>query len=531
MAAQQATPATPEEEGATSSSRQIRGSALLLFGRFITLGVGFVAQVVTVRYLAKSDYGAFAYALSVVSLGASVAAFGLDKAASRFLPIYQERGDRARILGTVVLAVATMAVIGFALVVLAFIGRSALGAVADPTAVAVLLVLAVLTPIQALDPLVTAILAALARPRVIFVRRYVLEPLFELAVLAIVILAGAGVLALAAGYVVAGIVGLVIYGAIVVSVLRDAGYLSRGALSRMVVPWREVLSFSVPLLSSDLVFVLRGALVVILLELFGSALDVADFRAVFPQARLNLVVLQSFTFLYLPLAARLHAKDDLPGMRALHDRSTAWVALMSYPLFAASFAIAGPVVGLLYGERYEASAPVLAVLSIGFFASAIFGFAGLTLRALGAVRTIVGIDLATALASFAIYLAVIPPYGAMGAAVGTTVTLVAQGVAYHLAARRAGAVGTQGASAVRLLGGIALASAALVGVQLALAPPLWLGVALVVLSWAVLLVLARGALDIAGSFPEIRRVPVLGALAGGGRLRAASDPAVGGESR
>lgn len=495
------------------STRQIRGSALLLAGRVLSLGIGFIAQVVIVRYLAKDEYGALAYALSVVSLAASVAALGLDKATSRFLPMYQERGQRGHVLGIALFAAVAMLAIGAAFIALAYIGQQALFGSTDPTAVGLLLVLVFLVPIQALDPLATSILAALSRPRIIFIRRYILAPAFDIIVLAVVVVSAASVVVLAVGQVVAGALGLALYGAAVVTVLRDSGYAARDVRSRLTVPWREVLSYSVPLLSSDLVFVLRGALVVIMLEWYGSTVDVADFRAVFPQARLNLVVLQSFTFLFLPLAARLVTRDDLAGLRRAHGRSTAWVTLMSFPLFAASFVLAGPVVGLVYGERYAGSAIILALLSVGFFASAVLGFAGLTLRALGAVRYIVGVDLLTALLSVALYVVLIPTHGAVGAAVGTMITLVVQGAAYHAGAQRAGGVDTRGEGLLALGAQVLATTFVLVAMQAVLAPPLWVGLPVITAVWVLLLWLNRHLLDVGSTFPEILRVPVVGPLA------------------
>src|SRR3954462_1795704 len=78
--------------GAAATRRQIRGSSLLLAGRMLSLAVNFATQVLIVRYLSKADFGAFAYGLSIVSLGESLAVLGLDKAIARFLPIYEEHG-------------------------------------------------------------------------------------------------------------------------------------------------------------------------------------------------------------------------------------------------------------------------------------------------------------------------------------------------------------------------------------------------------------------------------------------------------
>lgn len=63
---------------------------MLLVGRFVSLGMNSAVQILIVRYLSKSDYGAFGYALSVVSLASVLVVLGLDKTITRFLPICQE---------------------------------------------------------------------------------------------------------------------------------------------------------------------------------------------------------------------------------------------------------------------------------------------------------------------------------------------------------------------------------------------------------------------------------------------------------
>ena len=75
---------------ADSTRKYIRGSSLLFVGRLLAILLNFAVQVLIVRYLSKQDFGAFAFALSIVSIGASLSLFGLDKAIARFLPIYEQ---------------------------------------------------------------------------------------------------------------------------------------------------------------------------------------------------------------------------------------------------------------------------------------------------------------------------------------------------------------------------------------------------------------------------------------------------------
>ena len=78
-------PATAEAAALADEARHFRGSTLLVLGRFVGLGLDFVTQVLIVRALARTDYGAFAFALSVSSLAATVGLLGLDKTISRFV--------------------------------------------------------------------------------------------------------------------------------------------------------------------------------------------------------------------------------------------------------------------------------------------------------------------------------------------------------------------------------------------------------------------------------------------------------------
>jgi hypothetical protein len=82
----------------------------------------------------------------------------------------------------------------------------------DHTALSLLLILIVLTPVQALDKLLTGLFAVMARPRAIIFRKYLLIPSFRLVVVIALILGDVGVFFLTGGYVIAAAVGVAIHG-------------------------------------------------------------------------------------------------------------------------------------------------------------------------------------------------------------------------------------------------------------------------------------------------------------------------------
>src|ERR1044072_442940 len=100
--------------------KQIRGSSPLPGVPFISLGMNFAIQILIVRYLSKADYGSWAYVVSLVSLRGSIGAFGLDRSATRFIPIYDEEKQYDKLWGTIVMVTGTILSIGLGLVLLVY---------------------------------------------------------------------------------------------------------------------------------------------------------------------------------------------------------------------------------------------------------------------------------------------------------------------------------------------------------------------------------------------------------------------------
>jgi O-antigen/teichoic acid export membrane protein len=501
----------PGRPGGDAARKQIRGSSLLLGGRMLSLAVNFATQILIVRYLSKADFGAFAYGLSMVSLGESLAVLGLDKAISRFLPIYDERGERGKLFGTLLMAAGTVVSIGLAFLLLAiglhgFAGGD-LGS--DDQALTVILILICLSPIQALDDLLMGAFAVFSKPRAIFFRKYVLAPALRLAAIVLIVLSQSGVRELAIGYVVAGGLGVALYVVMLVQTLRHDGLLRNVSARTLRFPAREVFGFALPLVTVDLLFVVMNTTNVWMLERFGNANDVADYRVVQPAAKLNLIVMTSFTLLFTPLAARLYARDDRKGISELYWRTAAWIAVLSFPVFALTFVSATPLTVTLFGDRYASSGTILALLAVGYYFNAALGFNGLTLRVYGLVRYVVLISVGVAIANVAINLLLIPPYGAVGAAVGTCVTLVIHNILKQAGLRKGTGIGVFDREHLGVYGAIAATAVVLFAIQALFSPPAVVSVALVAVSSAGLLVGTRATLRVGETFPELRRVPIL----------------------
>jgi O-antigen/teichoic acid export membrane protein len=499
-----------DDEGRAANIKQIRGSSLLLVGRMLGLALDFVAQVLIVRHLTKSDYGAFALALSIVAIGTTISLLGLERTVGRFAPIFQERGDFGRMWGSIAVVLLTVITIGLALIIGTFAFQGLLGGlVNDRLALSILLVMIVLSPLQALDALLVALFATFGSARSIFFRRYVFAPVLQLSIVVAVILSSNGVQLLAIGYVLAAAAGIAIYSVVLVRLLAKQGLFARFHRDQLRLPFREIFTFAIPLLASDLVFTLRGSLTVVLISALRTTAEVAEFRAVLPLAIQNIFVATSFRFIFTPGASRLYARDDRRALDDLYWQTAVWIAILTFPLVAMCVAFGEPLTVFLFGERYRSAGIVLSILAIGYYVNGAVGFNSLLLRVFGRVRYMVTTDLSTAVISVVVSLLLISRFGAVGAAIGVTATLLVQNLLYQWGLRTRTSVAAFDPRYLRAYASIVTGIALLVVINVLVHPNFAVAVVLVGVASLAVFALNRHDLRILETYPELSRFKLI----------------------
>jgi O-antigen/teichoic acid export membrane protein len=500
-------PAAAEDAGGEAARSHVRGSSVLLFGRILALGLNFVSQVLIVRHLTKSGFGAFAYGLSIALVAETAVTLGLDRALGRFVPQYDVRREDGRLFGVIVFVFGTVFALSAVLALAALVLGDSLASSFhdDASARRTILLLLLLGPVQALDNLMIGLFAVLTKPWSIFFRRYVFAPGLRLVVVALLVALDRDATFLALGYVLSGVVGIAIYAVVLGRALASGGFIARFRSSPIELPIRTVVAFTLPLLTTDLVFTVLGSLDAYLVGRSWSPDEVGVLRAVQPVARFNLLVLTSFGLLFTPLASRLRAQqaaDDELGR--LYWRTALWVAVLSFPMFVASFCLASPLTVALFGSRYDRSGAVLAILAVGYFVNAASGFNSLTLAVRDRLRDIVLINLAAVALAVALNLALVPPHGAKGAAMATAGTLIGYTAMRQLALGRIG-IPPFDRAYLRPYGAMLVGALALRGAVEALDLELLAALPLALVLVIAVLALSRRSLDIAGTFPELAR--------------------------
>lgn len=494
-----------------SDKQHIRGSSLLFAGRLFSVAVNAVMQIIIVRYLVKADYGAFAYTLNFIEILAVLSLVGLDQAASRFVPVFVEQKDYDSLFGFILLSLATILGAATMLSLLLF-GTQAIflnWLIGDELTRTLILLMLALVPMQALDNWFQSLFAGFTNVRAIFFRRYILSPSMKLGAVLFVILSNTGVYVLALGYLLAWGVGILLYISLLLNLLRRDNMLVQFQWNKLKFNFKKIYGFSLPILSSGIVYITRSQMATIFLEFFVSVTAVAEYRAVQPIARLNSVVYQSFVFLYLPLAARLLERDETDRVNNLYWRTTSWIAIASFPAFIVTFALSPQFVLLLFGEQYQDAAILMSIFALGYYINALMGFNLYTVRAYNKLRYLFIVDLIVMVAMIITYFTIIPNFGAIGAALSFTIGIILANTFNHIGMAWYTDVNLFDRQFMPVYLSLFVATVGITLMQWAFNPSIFISVPITGIVWIGLLRLNADRLQVGEIFPELLKVPIL----------------------
>lgn len=492
----------------TDVKTELRGSGLLLAGRFVAIGLNFLVQVVIVRFLTREAYGSLSFVLSATALAANLNLLGLARSMSRFGPLYGEDRASSQLIGSIIVSLGTVTALGMGVVGAAFLFQGQWEGYLTDNLLSqeLLLLLIALTPLTAIDAILEVVTAAFAGARAIFFRRHILTPVLRLAAVAAVILLGQGVRALAICYLIAAVVGVIAYVIILIPALKRHGATLRVPSS---IPAGPVLGYGLSMLLLDVAGVSILHLPAVVLELVRGASEVAGLRAVVPLATLVLVVFQSMKLLYVPLATRSFERGGKDQLTQAFWSASTWIGLLSFPIFAVCVFLSPLAVTTLFGEEYADASSLAAIMSIGYYLHAILGVNTLTLQALGEGRSLRITAMAGITMAILANATLIPLWGAVGAAIATTATLLAHDITNAFLVWRGGQIGRPPEGFFRpyfWVGGVTT----LLFFTVTLASPApWLAISLVGIGILAVWQSCRASLNLLETFPELARLPLL----------------------
>ena len=409
------------------ASRIAAGVRFLTYQNIVNSVLGYVFLTLMLRLLTPSEYGLYSSILLVTGIGSSVAFFGLQSAATKFVAFSSERGEEggafARSILSLSLAFASAATV--ALVFLSpdlslYFTKSASSAWIFAVSGAWLF-----------SGTVSGIFQGLVQG----MRSY--ESLAKILVganLAMVCFTALGLWEFQS--VLVPIAGWVLYG-IVVTILSF--WVARGSLLKLHLTDESkavgnVLNYSVPLGVAGILTVITGAGDPLLVGAFLSASQMGEyFAAIAISGGLGVILFSPLNTAFFPEAAT--HPDNRKRLSTGLKLALRYTTLALVPVSFALAAMSRQVIGLFSGvpSTYLAADTSLRLLSVFFFLVAMQGILTSLLLSTGKTVQVMIIGAATVVLDIALSVALVPSFGILGATVSRILVDVAGlGVALYL---------------------------------------------------------------------------------------------------
>lgn len=411
----------------------LRSGGLVFVGLVFEVVVLFLTKVLMARVLGPDQFGAVSLGIAVLTVTSTLVLLGLDTGISRFMPRDDDvSATRGVVLSAMQIALPLALLSGGLLVVFApAIGTHAFH---DPSTVPILRVIALVVPLSVFTKLALGGIRGAKRilPKVYL--KNVATPATRLVAVGGLLYIGWNAVGIAwayfLSYAIACLIGLYY-------LRRDTPLFSKVSYTRR---HRDLLVFSMPLVISAVMALVFDKLDTLMLGYFGATSQVGIYNVVYPVAWALLMMLNAFTYLFMPALSELHSEAAYDEMERMYQMTTKWIFLSTLPPFLVLVLFPRQIIAFAFGSAYAEGALALVVLSLAFFTHAVVGPNKESLTSIGRTRLIMYDNALVAGLNVVLNLLLIPRYSYLGAAVATAVSYALLNVLYSVQLHRAAGI-------------------------------------------------------------------------------------------
>jgi O-antigen/teichoic acid export membrane protein len=394
-----------------------KGSGILATGRLFNYGSRIVITFIMARLLDAENYGMYNIVISVGTIAAAVALFGLDVTMTRQVAVMRGRRDQAGLWGSLQVG------LGFGLL-LSSLSATFLFALSYPIAryifhepglAPLFQLISLFVPSFTLGDTLAGATRGFKNMRDMVVSQNMVQPLVRLLLV--------GSLTFFRFNVVHAIIAFCL--ADVVSTLMLIYFLNRHFSLRR--PLREarrdtgaMLSFTVPVWLSGLMSTFQGNIQTLLLGSLNTLANVGIFSIANQLNLLGSIFHASITMSARPFVAELHDRKDWDLLGRLYQTTTRWVVILNLPFILLMMLLPAQLLSI-FGKSFVGGAPALRVLAFVSLVNAGTGMCGAVLEMTGhTTLKLINAIIRLAL-SLTLNILLIPRWGIVGAAVAVLI--------------------------------------------------------------------------------------------------------------
>jgi O-antigen/teichoic acid export membrane protein len=131
-----------------------------------------------------------------------------------------------------------------------------------------------------------------------------------------------------------------------------------------------------------------------------------------------------FAAILLPAISEQFGRNDIDKVKSMYVTSARYLMLLSLPMAVMIVALTGPIVNVLYGAQYEPVATLMRIMCFPRAVYALLSIGGAVIYGLNKPGLALKASAFLGALSIGLNFALVPRYGALGAAIGTSIAQV-----------------------------------------------------------------------------------------------------------
>ncbi|TMT87052.1 hypothetical protein E2L06_10835 [Haloterrigena sp. H1] len=386
-----------------------RGTGFILMGTILSTGLGFLIRMFLIRQLPTGDYGLFALALTVGGGFTTIGTLGLRQGVARTVSRCESESEIRDVTLTAITSTIAVSLL-FSGILIWFAEPLASQVFREDGLAPFLRVTGTLVPSMTIQAVTIATFRGKKRVYERIVVHNFVSPVARLALIVGATLIGYG----AFGAIVAWTVGIGL------STGLSLYYLYRRTDTFEFTPfkprYRTLLKFSLPLMISSAMWTAVQQADNLLIGYYETSAEVGIYDGAFLLARLLLMILGSFGFLFMPVFSELEAADEFDRMHDVYNSVTEWAVLLVLPIYVAMMLSPEALLTGVFKETYALGTIPLMLVASGFFVHVLSGSSGDALVALGRTRLVMTGNIGAGILNIILNIMLIPRFGIIGAA-------------------------------------------------------------------------------------------------------------------
>ena len=397
--------------------RNISTAILVSFlGGIVGRGFRYGLTFVVASMLGAEALGLFTFGLVIIKAGALIARTGLDNAAQKYIPIYQNEGDHRRLAGVTWLCLTVPFILGSIVAVLihtgsGFIDRYVASSFGETTKL-------FLSGIPLFAMMMVGISATKGFKRTkyaVYIRDFG-QSGFALIGTVVILSFEPTVSAVIFVYLLSLAVGA---GLTIVFILRDGTLFPDES---PIFEMKKVLGFSLPLLLVTVSQYVVGWADVLMLGLLTTAREVGYYHIAFQTSMLLGFILMSANSIFPAIVADLYYNDEHTQLEQLYTVVTKWITYFTLLGYVFVIAYRNEILRI-FGAEFVVASHILMILGAAQVVASVTGPSGYLLRMSGNERLEPLNAGAAALLNIVLNFILIKEHGTLGAAIATTISL------------------------------------------------------------------------------------------------------------